>query len=812
MPNMFLKTYHFLKSQKLLFWLGFMLLFGALGFTTSRISFEEDIAKLIPRTLQNEHLQQVLETAKFSDKVIIHVQKSENGTLEDVTDLGRAVNDSLENNFAEYIKEIQGAIEEDAALDVLDFVYEHLPLFLDENDFSIIARQLDPDSIANRTKTNYETLISPTGILAKRSIARDPLGITFLGLEQLRAFNANDAFELKHGFLVSKDEQHLLLFISPKYSSSETAANNAFVEQLNALQDQLNEQYDGKASVTSYGGIPIAVANAQQIKKDIQYTVGISVIVLLIVFIFFYKKATIPFILFTPTIFGALLALSFLAVFRGEISAISLGIGSVLLGVTLDYSLHILTHIRNGATPQALYKAVVNPMLMSSCSTALAFLCLLFIDSTALQDLGIFAAISVLGASLFALVFIPQVYNTKTKGTKTVSAIDAVSQYPFHKNKVLMGGLILVFIASFFTFQNVQFNKDLSRLNYIPDHLEKAEKELDALINTQAKSVYVVATGENMETALVANDAIFQKLTTLAQQQKVIQFTNIGGVIPSENLQVEKIDRWTNFWTQTRVDTLQTMLDRSGAVYGFKPNSFQGFFESLHFPFEPINLETFEDIGVVPIQDFIAESDQLTTVTSIVKVSEAQVAPLKKAFATSTNAIVIDRLALNESLLGSLKEQFNRLILYSFLAVLVLLFACYRNLKLTLVTVVPIVLTWFITMGVMGVFGLEFNVFNIMIATFIFGLGVDYNIFMTNGLQHGKDKTQLLHSHKTSILLSVLTTILGVGVLTFAKHPALYSISVVAVVGIFTAVLISFTVQPLLYRLLIFKGKKKGTS
>ena len=315
-----------------------------------------------------------------------------------------------------------------------------------------------------------------------------------------------------------------------------------------------------------------------------------------------------------------------------------------------------------------------------------------------------------------------------------------------------------------------------------------------------------------METALVANDAIFQKLTTLAQQQKVIQFTNIGGVIPSENLQVEKIDRWTNFWTQTRVDTLQTMLDRSGAVYGFKPNSFQGFFESLHFPFEPINLETFEDIGVVPIQDFIAESDQLTTVTSIVKVSEAQVAPLKKAFATSTNAIVIDRLALNESLLGSLKEQFNRLILYSFLAVLVLLFACYRNLKLTLVTVVPIVLTWFITMGVMGVFGLEFNVFNIMIATFIFGLGVDYNIFMTNGLQHGKDKTQLLHSHKTSILLSVLTTILGVGVLIFAKHPALYSISVVAVVGIFTAVLISFTVQPLLYRLLIFKGKKKGTS
>src|SRR5690606_955872 len=119
---------------------------------------------------------------------------------------------------------------------------------------------------------------------------------------------------------------------------------------------------------------------------------------LILVFIFFYSKIYVPIILFIPTLFGGLLAVALLFLIREEISAISLGIGSVLLGVTLDYSLHILTHIRNNETPESLYKDVTEPILMSSLTTALAFLCLLFLDSQALQDLGIFAAVSVLGA------------------------------------------------------------------------------------------------------------------------------------------------------------------------------------------------------------------------------------------------------------------------------------------------------------------------------------------------------------------------------------------------------------------------------
>ena len=113
-------------------------------------------------------------------------------------------------------------------------------------------------------------------------------------------------------------------------------------------------------------------------------------------------------------------------------------------------------------------------------------------------------------------------------------------------------------------------------------------------------------------------------------------------------------------------------------------------------------------------------------------------------------------------------------------------------------------LTWLLTIGIMGLFHIEFNIFNIIISTFIFGLGIDYSIFITNGLLHEyKTGEKALQTYKTSIILSVVTTVLGVGVLIFAKHPALYTISLVSLIGILSAVIISFTLQPLVFKLFI---------
>lgn len=807
MINFFYNIHTFLASRKIVGFFALGLLVLSLGFLASKITFEEDITKLIPINEENSDLQKVLKSVNFADKIIVNIKKESSGSINDLTQYATQFIDSINNNSSTYFTKIQGKVEDEEILNTLDFVYNNLPHFLDPSDYKIIENKLQKDSIEAITKANYKTLISPSGMVAKETILRDPLGLSFLALKKLQLLSFGNEFTMHNGFLLSKDKKHILLFISPTYPSSETSENALFAEELYSLNSKLNQEFNGKVSSEYFGGALVAVANAKQIKKDIQLTVGIAVTVLLLILILFYRKLSVPLILFVPTAFGALLAVALLFLIRTKISAVSLGIGSVLLGITLDYALHILTHIRSNNNIKALYQEITKPILMSSLTTALAFLCLLFLDSQALQDLGLFAAISVLGASSFALIFIPLVYKDKSEATKKATVLDKIASYPLHKNKWVLIGLVALFVISYFTYNKVNFNNDLANLNFEPTELREAQNRLDALTNINSKSVYIAAYGTNEEDVLKANDSVFSTLKKLKEKNSIIGFSSISALIKSTEIQEQQLATWNNFWTEETKQNTQKNLIESGTKLGFKPSSFQEFYTHLNLDFNVLNVEGFKNFKTISVDDYIATKDHFTTITTLVKLKDEQAENLFNKFESSSQTLVIDRKQMNETFLGNLKNDFNSLVGYSFFVVLLLLLLFYRSFSLTLVTLLPIALTWLLTIGIMSLFGVEFNIFNIIITTFIFGLGIDYSIFITNGLLHElKTGESSLPTHKTSILLSVITTILGVGVLIFAKHPALHSISLVSLIGISSAMLISFAIQPLLF--MFFVGSK----
>ena len=808
MHNFFYSTYQYFKSRK---WLGFGvlgLLFVVLLFAASKIQFEEDITKLIPTNKDNAELQNVLKNVNFTDKIIVNITKGNDGSVDDLTNYASQFIDSINKSSSQYIKQIQGKVDNDDIKETASFIYQNLPLFLNKNDYKIIVNKIEKDSIDATTLKNYKTLISPSGIIAKDFILKDPLGLSFIALKKLQDLSFGDDFTLQNGFLVSKDEKHILLFITPALDANETSENTIFVENLYETNAKLNSSFIGKVSSEYFGGTVIAVANANQIKSDIQLTISIALTILLLIFILFYRKLTVPIILFVPTIFGGLLAIVILFLIREKISAISLGIGSILLGVTLDYSLHILTHIRSNNNVKDLYKEIAKPILMSSTTTALAFLCLLFINSQALQDLGIFAAISVMGASFFALIFIPQVYKDQSEKRKKTTILDKIASYNIHKNKWVVIVLFVFFVGSLFTYNTVIFNKDLSQMNYLPNDLKNAELRLDKLINSTSKSIYIAAYGNSEESTLEVNDHILEKLQKLKDESKLIDFSSIGTFVHSKKQQNQQIEQWNSFWDANTIQNTKQNIIESGTTLGFKPGTFKSFYTLLNTNFKPLEIEDYKTINTFSVDDYITTKGNYTTITTLVKVENGNT--IIDAFKNEAKTLVIDRKQMNETFLGNLKTDFNSLIGYSLVVVIILLLLFYKSLSLTLVTGIPICLTWLLTVGIMGLFHLEFNIFNIIISTFIFGLGIDYSIFITNGLLHEyATGEKSLATHKTSILLSVITTILGVGVLIFAKHPALYSISIVCLIGILSAVLIAFTIQPLLFNLFIGSKTKR---
>jgi uncharacterized protein len=812
MQTFFIKLYHLISKNRVIALVGTLLFLLALVFFATKIKFEEDITRIIPQNEKSDITAKVLQQLNFSDKITVIIEKEKNGTIDDLTETAYTLLDSLEL-LNDYISEIQGRVNEENIQETFDFVYANLPLFLDATDYKNIQNKLTKDSIASQVDKNYKTLLSPTGIVAKDFILNDPLGISFIALKKLQQLNLGDDFYLHDGFVITKDNSKILLFITPKLAGTETEKNTLFVAKLDSIKTNINRSFVSKANVDFFGSTLIAVANAKQIKHDILSTVMISISVLILIFIFFYRKFYIPLIIFIPTIFGALLATASLYFLKGTISAISISIGAILLGVTVDYSLHILTHYKHNSNIQALYAEITKPIIMSSATTAISFLCLLFVNSEALKDLGVFAAISVVFSAVVALVLIPHLYKSNQQIHVNKTILDKIGAYPFHQNKIVIGICLLVILSSLFVFNKVTFNNDLAALNFVPKEIKAAEAKLESTTNLTSKSIYLASYGNSIDEVLTKNNELFAKLNQYKSEQKILKFSSIGGLVLSKEEQLQKIENWNSFWRENSKEKLQKTLIEEGDKLGFKPTTHTSFYNLLNYSFEPIPFSDYEAIDAFFLKEFVSKKDNFYTITSLVKVSNSQRDSFVNDIEKSSEYIAIDRKHMNETFLGKLKNDFGSLINYSLLAIVFILIIFFRRIELMLISVIPIVVTGIVTAGMIVWFGLELNIFSTIVCTLIFGIGVDFSIFMTSALQNeyttGKNN---LATYRTSILLAVITTVLSIGTLIFAKHPALKSISSVSLIGIFSAVIITFVFYPLLFKIAFTNRVKKGKS
>lgn len=815
MHKLFYAIYLFVRKHKLLA-VGICLIYLAIfGYLSSGIRFEEDITKILPRNEKTSVTAKVFKQLNFADKITVIIEKEKDGSLEDMAALADVFLDSLQK-CSSYIKNIEGQIDEGNIQETFDFVYGHLPFWLDSSDYAKINQKLGEDSVREKVQGNYRSLISPAGMITRDFILKDPLGISFMALNKLKQLNIGDDFIIHNGFITTKDSSKILLFINPVYEGSETEHNSHFAALLETIKQELNADFKPRASIDYFGASLIAVANAKQIKTDIQTTVIISMTALMLILIVFYRRIFIPFILFIPTIFAAVLALAFLYFYKETISAISLSVAAVLLGVTVDYSLHILTHYKHSADTKAMYKDITMPLIMSGTTNAAAFLCLLFVKSEALQDLGIFASICIFFSAVFSLLLIPHLYKPSEakKLTENTGLIDRFSGFTFHRSKLLLGLCIVIVIVSCFTFHKVGFNNNLSDLNYIPDELKASEAKLEESTNLTSKSLYVAAYGNSPEEVLQQNQELYNRLQQSEKQGQIQTFSSIGGIVLSQEEQEKKLAEWNHFWTAEKKEKLQQDLIRSGEEIGFKKDAYQGFYDLLNKRFSLLSLEDYQQLESFPVRDFINEKDGFYTALSLVKVADQQ----RDDFVHSMehqqkDIVIIDRQQVNETFLGKLKDDFNTLVDYSFIAVLIILFLFFRRIELVLIATAPIAITGLVTGGIMALFGIELNIFSTIVCTLVFGHGVDFSIFMTSAMQkqYTDGKTDI-STYRTSIVLAVLTTVLAIGALVFARHPALKSISMVSLIGVMAALIITFVFYPILFKICISNRPEKGKS
>ncbi len=811
MHQFFYRLYVWISNHKLIS-VFFALIFLLVGFYfASKIQLEDDITKVLPKNEKSNITSKVFQQQQFSDKITVIIEKKENSTSDDLISTADILIDSL-SRLDSHISSIQGISDEEFLGKAFDFVYQNLPLYLDENDYQLVNQKINQDSIHSILEKNLESLTSPSGVVTRDFILKDPLGLSFIALKKMQKAGGLTDLNYQNGYVFTKDESKLLLFIDPKYKSGDTKNNEEFVKELNLIKEKINK--DISHTEISYFGAPIiAVANANQIKTDIMKTVLISMSVLMIMLMFFYRQILTPIIIFIPTIFGILSALMLMYFLRNSLSAISLSIGAVLLGITIDYSLHVMTHYKKNQSIKILFREITRPVLMSCITTAVAFVCLVFVHSEALIDLGIFAFVTVLMSGFFTLIFIPHLYHPR-KGAlqENKTIVEKIAKINYENKWLFLGSLLLILI-SLFTFNRVKFNENIADLNFVPADQLVAEQKLAKSTSMMQKSVYLVNYADNLDDALIASKKLENELIIDEKNNQITDYSSIANLVLSQNEQKVKRDNWTNFWTENKKSQLKALMIKEGDDLGFVPETYQEFYNLIDKEFQTISYKDYLKFDASIFKEFINEKNGLFTVSTLVKLDENKRNKFVENYNESKEIVVIDRKNLNETFLGNLVKDFNSLINYSTIAILLILWFFFKRLELVLVSFIPIALTGFVTAGLMGLFHVEFNIFSSIVCTLVFGHGVDFTIFMTSALQKeyttGQNEQK---TYKTSILLAVITTILAIGALIFAKHPALRSISSVALIGVCVAVLITFVFYPPIFKFFFFNRPKKGYS
>ncbi len=726
--------------------------------SVTRLSYKEDIRDFLPldeeeRTALNDYDRQA------QTSMIVAIIEQRDSTIDDPDLLVESV-----ETFIDAISDVEGLTVQSVLSQMeerQEDLYRQLPFLLGAEDYQRMDSLLrQPEFVASKLEEDKERLLMPMGSMMAHDITHDPLGLFSPVLSLLRDTTVMDRFDLYDGCLLTADHRRALVMMSSPYGGSETASNERLLEVLKVKADSVSSLLTSHSSLlTSHSsllepplsirfcGAPvIAVTNASQIKTDSLISVSIAVVLILLLLWFFLRSLRNILLIAFSIGWGWVFAVACLSWVHQEVSVIVIGISSIIVGIAINYPLHLIAHLSHTNDVRQALKEVVKPLVVGNITTVGAFFALVPLRAAALRDLGLFSSFLLVGTILFTIIWLPQVLRFKFTVDSLLFTDDdsAVSERLASKSTVnrklstvnnnihwLIAAILL--LTAFFGYHSLHttFDADLTHINYMTP--------------TQRTDMALLQ----------------QLMPTDTQRQQ-----ELNDRMPSTpEAQQDRLRLWQS-WTSSHHDQLQSSLRQEADRIGFAPDSFDPFFALL----SPSS-EGLANISSVNRQ-LSTVNRQLSTVN-------------KNPFA---------------SIATHLSDDFNYIGWTCACIVFFFLWASFRSLPLALLSFLPMAVSWLWILGIMALLGIQFNIINIILSTFIFGQGDDYTIFMTEGTVYEyTHRRPMLASYRRAIILSALIMFIGIGSLITARHPALHSLAEVTIVGMFSVVLMAFVIPPVVF-------------
>ncbi len=753
------------------------------GWQLSSLQPEENISALLPdgdSPVAQDF--QLLQQAPFARKLVINVRASEEIETAQLLAATELLRDALKPTLFDH--PISGPGEQ-LGVALFSQLGLYLPLLADADDLQRISERLTPEEIDRRLQVALAQLLQPQGIALKAKIRRDPLDLESLALQKLRYVNPVPDVRLERGHFLSRDGRNTLILADTSIAITDSQGSkqllDAFVEVRQLLPPGITAEL--------VSGHAYTLANATTIQNDMKRVLiasGIGVLLLFFIFLRSWRALSV----YLLPLFSFAMALLVVALCFEKVSGITIGFGAVLLGITIDYGLHVYFALqKDNATREELLSAVSRPVLFGALTSLGAFSVLLRSELPGQRQLAFFAMAGIASALLLALLFLPHFLGKEHVGSVIYQrplVRHVYARVPLLRNGVLLAWFLISAFAAV-QMQHLSINGDLRRLSYQSDHLQQSEAELTKAWGNMRGRAMVFAGGDDIQVALQRNEQVWH----LLEAEKIEGIVSLAPLLPAQKTQQQRLNRWQDFWLQRRAQVEDLLVTR-GQTYGFSAAAFEPFWTRIEQPPQFLGVEQLRQLGLQDLlENLLLFDENGYQIISLLPDDPELIKVLEEKLAAVPGVVVVSQGRFGRQLSSEIAADFSRFIISAGLVVLLLLVVLFRRLSNILLAILPVLTGLLVMFGGMAWLGLEMNLFNVVASILIIGLGVDYGIFM---VCHGQQEERLASSR--AVLVSGLTTLVGFGALVLAEHPALHSIGLTVLLGISAAVPTAILVIP----------------
>lgn len=641
------------------------------------------------------------------------------------------------------------------------------------------ARHFGVESLRRQFQALRRDLAAGFSLLPKQYVPADP---TRELESMLRALAPPQAIHRAGGVWASADGRRALLMIETAAAGLEPAAQAEALAAVDAAFAAVREP--GLTLQTSGAGV-IAARSQQTVGAEAQRFAIASTILLAAVLFFFYRSWVPVALGGLPAVTGVLAGLAAVLLAFGYVQGITLAFGITVLGVAIDYALHLFSHAQAQVPLAATARRIWPVLRLGVITTVAAYVVLLFSGIEGLVQLGLLAATGLVAAAGVTLWVLPHLAGP-AGSPRHEAWLRALRRLPEAGSavRVLLGAAAIAALILLLSIQPFPWQEDIGALVPVPEHERALERELRAALGAPDARHLVVIDGETPEVVLARSEELARALTGLVDAGELRGFDYPARYLPSAETQQAR---------QRALPAPEVLRERVADAIrdlGFRPGLFEPFIADVAASrsLKPLTLTDVRGSALEQVLSgqLFAWGDKWIGLVTLRDVRDSRALTPWFAARARPGVSYVDLKAESERLLGEFRDRALRQVGWGAAVIAAVVLLGVRSLRTTGLVLLPIAMAIILALAALLALGQAISLFHLIALLLVFGIGVDYTLFLSRRGDNCAEGLRTRHA----LLACAASTLTVFGILSMSRIPVLRAIGLTTTIGL-VAVLVT---------------------